>query len=576
MILYGSSAMNSLSACIDQAICYSYFFQLSIFFLNIRNPTGSFWLGIHPESIDMESNTSKPFTRQRFIDELERENDWDVIIIGGGATGLGTALDAAARGFKTLLLEQADFAKGTSSRSTKLVHGGVRYLAQGDIALVYEALHERGTLIANATHLVRSQEFIIPCYDWFAVFKYYAGLKAYDWLAGRLSFGKSEFLNVEKVMQAVPNLRSKNLVGGIRYYDGQFDDARLALNIAQTAAAHGATLLNYFKVTGLIKSEGKIAGLTAIDLEQHKEYALHAKVVINATGVFVDEILQLDKPAAKPTVRPSQGTHLVLDKSFLSGDSALMIPKTSDGRVLFALPWYKHVLLGTTDTPLTEHSLEPQALQKEIDFILKTAGEYLTRSPQKKDVLSVFAGLRPLAAPDKDTGSTKEISRSHKISVTASGLLTIIGGKWTTYRKMAEDTVNRAIKVGKLPNVPCPTKAIGIQGGETERAALNLLIEGDPALGEKLAPEFHYQKAEVVQAVRGEMARTVEDVLARRLRLLFLDAKAAINAAPEVARLMAAELGQDKQWQLMQLKNFVTLANQYLTEHFTPEIEQSL
>jgi glycerol-3-phosphate dehydrogenase len=524
----------------------------------------------------MEYNTSKPFAPERFLRELEQQDVWDVVIIGGGATGLGTAVDAASRGFKTLLLEQADFAKGTSSRSTKLVHGGVRYLAQGDIGLVYEALHERGTLMANAAHLVRSQEFIIPCYNWPTVFKYYAGLKIYDWLAGRLSFGKSKYLNVAEVSEEIPTIQTKNLIGGIRYYDGQFDDARLALNIAQTAAAHGATLLNYFKVTGLIKNEGMVCGLKATDLERSKEYTIHAKVVINATGVFVDEILRLDKPAAKPSVRPSQGTHLVLDKSFLSGDAALMIPKTSDGRVLFALPWYQHVLVGTTDTPLTETKLEPLALQQEIDFILTTAGQYLNRSPQRKDILSVFAGLRPLAAPDKDTGSTKEISRSHRITVSTSGLLTIIGGKWTTYRKMAEDTINRAIKIGNLPKVACPTRSICIQGGSTERSVISQLIEANPKLGNKLSPAFPYQLAEVIQAVRGEMARTVEDVLARRVRLLFLDARAAMFAAPIVAQLMADELGRDKKWQDAQVKTFCALANQYVTEHYTPEIQQSL
>jgi glycerol-3-phosphate dehydrogenase len=524
----------------------------------------------------MESNTHKAFTRARFLTELELADEWDIIVIGGGATGLGTAFDAATRGFKTLLLEQADFAKGTSSRSTKLVHGGVRYLAQGDIGLVYEALHERGTLIANAAHLVRSQEFIIPCYNRASVFKYYAGLKIYDWLAGRLSFGKSEYLNADEVIQSIPTIKPKNLIGGIRYYDGQFDDARLALNIAQTAADHGATLLNYFKVSGLIKIDGKIRGLKATDLESNRDYALRAKVVINATGVFVDEILQLDKPASKPTVRPSQGIHLVLDKSFLSGDAALMIPQTSDGRVLFALPWHQHVILGTTDTPLNEHSLEPRALQQEIDFILTTAGLYLSPSPQRKDILSVFAGLRPLAAPDKDTNSTKEISRSHKITVTQSGLLTIIGGKWTTYRKMAEDTVNRATKIGHLPKVPCPTRAIHIQGGSTERAAINLLVKASPALGKRLSPAFPYLRAEVIYAVRAEMARTVEDVLARRVRLLFLDAKAALIAAPLVAELMADELGQDKLWQDAQVKSFGIVADHYLTEHFTPKIEQTL
>lgn len=524
----------------------------------------------------MESSTSKPFSRAGFLKELELAGEWDIIIIGGGATGLGTALDSASRGFKTLLLEQADFAKATSSRSTKLVHGGVRYLAQGDIGLVYEALHERGTLIANASHLVHAQAFVIPCYDWISVMKYYAGLKLYDWLSGKLSFGKSEFLKAPDVLKALPTIKPKGLKGGIRYYDGQFDDARLALNIAQTAAEHGATLLNYFKVTGLNKSRGRVSGVKALDQENNKEYILKAKVVVNATGVFVDDILQLDKPAAKPSVRPSQGTHIVLEPHFLQGTSAIMIPKTSDGRVLFAVPWHDHVVVGTTDTPLDAHSLEPRALQQEVDFILDTAAQYLTPAPQRKDIRSVFAGLRPLAAPDKNTQSTKEISRSHKITVSDSGLLTITGGKWTTYRKMAEDTVNRAIKLGELVYVPCTTKHLHIQGGDRERQAIKSLIENKNELARRLSPNFSYQHADVIYAVRAEMARSIEDVLARRTRLLFLDARAAVQAAPVVAELMAEELGRDKPWVDAQLGSFRTVAFSYLNEQTISEIEQTL
>ena len=531
---------------------------------------------IRTQPTKMESSTSKPFSRAEFLKELEHAGKWDIIIIGGGATGLGTALDSASRGYKTLLLEQADFAKATSSRSTKLVHGGVRYLAQGDIGLVYEALHERGTLIGNAAHLVRAQAFVIPCYDWVSVMKYYAGLKLYDWLAGKLSFGQSEYLSAEAVKQALPTIKPKGLKGGIRYYDGQFDDARLALNIAQTAAENGATLLNYFKVTGLDKSNGKISGLKALDQETNKEYILSAKVVINATGVFVDNILQLDKSAARPIVRPSQGTHIVLDSSFLQGRTAMMVPKTSDGRVLFALPWQDHVLLGTTDTPLDAHSLEPRALQQEVDFILDTAGQYLTRAPQRQDILSVFAGLRPLAAPVQDSGSTKEISRSHKIIVSESGLLTITGGKWTTYRKMAEDTVNRAIKLGDLLYVPCTTKHLHILGGSSERAAIEGLIKNNIELAARLSPHFSYQHADVIYAVRSEMARSIEDVLARRTRLLFLDAREALQAAPIVAQLMADELEFDKAWQDAEVESFRALASSYLNEQTIPEIEQTL
>lgn len=526
--------------------------------------------------INMESSKVNNFDRARFIDELEQASDWDVIIIGGGATGLGSALDAASRGYKTLLLEQADFAKGTSSRSTKLVHGGVRYLAQGDVGLVYEALKERGTLLANAPHLVKSQEFIIPCYDWTSILKYFVGLKLYDSLAGRLTFGKSEYLSAKEVQAAIPTINNRKLRGGIRYYDGQFDDARLAVNIAQTCAEQGGTLLNYFKVTGLLKTDGKVSGVQAMDMETQKVYTLHGKVVVNATGVFVDDILQLDKPTGKPTVRPSQGAHIVLDKSFLNGKAAMMIPKTSDGRVLFAVPWHDYVVVGTTDTPLKHYSLEPVALEEEIAFIMETAGQYLLRQPKRTDILSIFAGLRPLAAPTKETGNTKEISRSHKIMVTASGLLTIIGGKWTTYRKMAEDTINRAIKIGNLPHVACRTRSIkihgctdspfpaslGVYGSDAE--GIGLLIAEDRRLAEKLSPTLPYLVAEVVWAVRNEMARTVEDVLARRLRLLFLDARAAIDLAPRVIKLMAIELAKDEDWQAKQLEAFVRVANQYL------------
>jgi glycerol-3-phosphate dehydrogenase len=516
------------------------------------------------------------FNRNRFIGELEQTPLWDIIVIGGGATGLGAALDGASRGYKTLLLEQADFAKGTSSRSTKLVHGGVRYLAQGNVALVYEALKERGTLLTNAPHLVKSQEFIIPCYDRISVFKYFVGLKLYDALAGRLTFGKSEYLSARQVQAALPTINNiTKLRGGIRYYDGQFDDARLALNIGQTCAEQGGTVLNYFKVTGLIKTDGKVSGVKAVDVESDKVYTLQGKVVVNATGVFVDDILQLDKPAAKPVVRPSQGAHIVLHKSFLDSQTAMMIPKTADGRVLFAVPWHDHVVVGTTDTPLDQHSLEPVALEEEITFILNTAKQYLLRPPQHKDILSRFAGLRPLAAPTKETGSTKEISRSHKIMVTASGLLSIIGGKWTTYRKMAEDTIDRAIKIGNLPPVPCNTRTIKIHGSTDSLPAaplaiygsdadgIRLLIAEDPRLGEKLAPALPYLAAEVVWAVRNEMARTVEDVLARRLRLLFLDAKAATTIAPGVAQLMSAELSKDETWAASQLRSFNEMAKQY-------------
>ncbi|MCP2043426.1 glycerol-3-phosphate dehydrogenase/oxidase [Pontibacter sp. HSC-36F09] len=526
-----------------------------------------------------------PFTREAMLRQLSDVPVWDVLVIGGGATGLGTALDAASRGYKTLLLEQSDFAKGTSSRSTKLVHGGVRYLAQGNIRLVFEALRERGLLLRNAPHVVSVQPFVILCYSWWQRFFYGTGLTLYDLLAGRYSLGRTAWWSRKTVLERMTNIKSENLKGGIVYYDGQFDDARLALNLAQTCAEQGATVLNYVRVTGLTKdAEGKVNGVEAVDLESGQPYTLRARAVVNATGVYVDEILQLDQPAQNPLVMPSQGVHVVLNKSFLPGDAALMIPKTPDGRVLFAIPWQEHVLVGTTDTPLQQLSLEPVALDTEINFILQTAGAYLQKSPTRQDVLSVFAGLRPLAAPSSLTGSTKEISRSHKLLVAPSGLITITGGKWTTYRQMAEDTVNAAIRVAGLPAIPCRTERLPIHGAipslpipvpndpggfaiySSDATALQALMQSEPELAHKLHPDFSYTLAEVVWAVRYEMARSVEDVLARRLRVLFLDARAAQEMAPVVAEVMALELNREEVWQREQTAAFEMLVKHYLPQ----------
>ncbi len=507
---------------------------------------------------------------------LANKSEWDVIIIGGGATGLGTALDAASRGLKTLLVEQADFAKGTSSRSTKLVHGGVRYLAQGDIALVKHALRERGLMQKNAAHLVHKEEFLIPCYDWFSVAKYLIGLKLYDWLAGRFSFGTSKFFSKNETLQLMPGIKEQGLKGSIRYFDGRFDDARLAINIAQTAKENGATLVNYMRVTSLLKNGEQITGITATDAITNETFDLYGKVVINATGVFVDEILQMSNAKAKKTVRPSQGVHIVLKKEFLNSDSALMIPKTSDGRVLFAVQWHNHLLVGTTDTPLDEHSLEPRALKEETDFILNTAASYFKTKPTESDILSVFSGLRPLAAPtDGNSNSTKEISRDHKLMVSAKGLITITGGKWTTYRRMAEETVNLAIKEAGLPQKPCQTTQLAIHGCNesidhnylniygTDRANIEALIKQRPELAQKLHPDFPYTFAEVVWSTKNEMAETVEDMLSRRLRVLIIDAKAAMEMSVTVANIMAKEIGADKQWEDEQVKSFVKLAEGY-------------
>lgn len=516
------------------------------------------------------------FKRELQINKLQQVDVWDVIIIGGGATGLGIALDAASRGYSTLLLEQADFAKATSGRSTKLIHGGVRYLAQGNIKLVYTALHEREILLRNASHLIKRQSFIIPCFDFFTRLKYSIGLKLYDLLSGSYSFGRSKRLNIKQVKQLLPELSTGKLTGGIEYFDGQFDDARLAVNLAQTCAEQGGTVINYCAVTGLQKKKGKICGVSAFDIESKKQYNLKARVVVNATGVFVDDILKMDKPETKALVKPSQGIHLVFSKSFLTGRSALMIPKTSDGRVLFAIPWHNHLLVGTTDTPVDNNSLEPQALQTEINFIVETIKQYLNNPPGEKDILSVFAGLRPLAAPQNETGSTKEISRDHKLLVSTSGLITITGGKWTTYRKMAEETMVAVTKTGDLDASVCRTKGIKIHGCSeagskshlsiygSDEEDIKQLIKDNPSFGAKLVDKLPYTQAEVIWGVRNEMARTIEDVLARRIRLLFLDARAAMEAAPLVADTIARELKYTKEWKASQVEDFITLAKRYL------------
>ena len=518
------------------------------------------------------------FQRTSLIQQLKENFDWDVIVVGGGATGLGVALDSTTRGYKTLLLEQIDFAKGTSSRSTKLVHGGVRYLAQGNIDLVREALYERGLMLQNASHLVKDQSFIIPNYNWWDSFLYTVGLKMYDFLAGKLSFGKSIHLNKKETSLRLETLKIKKLKGGVMYHDGQFDDARLAINIAQTCIEKGATVVNHCKVSSLLKNDnGIVNGVIAQDTETGISYNLNAKIVINATGVFTDEVLQMDNADAKNIVKPSQGVHLVVDKSFLPGNDAIMIPKTDDGRVLFLVPWHDKVVVGTTDTLLENHSLEPKPLEEEIDFILNTANNYLNKKMSREDVLSIFSGLRPLAAPKDKSEKTKEISRSHKIIVSKSKLITITGGKWTTYRRMAQDTINRAIVVGKLPHKKCQTKQLSIHGNVadvdrtnhlyiygSDQKAIEQLIEESPELGEKLHERLSYIKAEIIWAIRYEMARTIDDILARRVRALFLDAKAAIEMTPTVAALLAGELNKNEEWKQQQIKEFTTIANQYV------------
>ncbi|MCC5939753.1 MAG: glycerol-3-phosphate dehydrogenase/oxidase [Lunatimonas sp.] len=509
----------------------------------------------------------------------EKERVWDLVIIGGGASGLGVALDALSRGLSVVLCEKADFAQGTSSRSTKLVHGGVRYLAQGEIGLVFEALKERGRLLNNAPHLTENQPFIIPIYSFFDRWKYSIGLKIYDWMAGRLRLGKSRFISRKVTINRLPQIKTEGLRGGIVYHDGQFDDARLALAIAQTCDAMGGCILNHVPVSDVTKnSQGKVDGVSVKDSVSGKKYRIKAKAVVNATGVFADKILRMDQPGIGKTIQPSQGIHLVMDRSFLGGQDALMIPATSDGRVLFAVPWQDKLVVGTTDTLREKAKMEPRPLAKEISFILDTARLYLKEAPTREDVLSVFAGLRPLAAPKEGSMKTKEISRSHKIIVSDSGLITLTGGKWTTFRKMGEDTVEAVGKVIGVKLNPSTSMDIRLHGyseslelshwrsygSEAER--LREMVKENPSLNKRLHEKYPYTEAEVVWAVREEMAMKVEDVLSRRMRVLILDAKAAISMAPRVAELMAGELGKDTAWTAAELEDFNKLANKYVID----------
>jgi glycerol-3-phosphate dehydrogenase len=497
-----------------------------------------------------------------------------MIIIGGGATGVGVAVDAASRGYKTLLLEQHDFGKGTSTRSTKLAHGGVRYLAQGNVSLVLEALRERGLMKQNAPHLVHELAFVLPNYDWYGGAYYGIGLRMYDMMAGKLGFGRCRNLSKKKTIEHLPTIEPKGLRGGVVYYDGQFDDARLVINLAQTAAEHGATLLNYVRVTELVKENGAVRGVVARDEETGRELRVSGKVVINATGPFTDAVRKMESADARPMISPSQGVHIVLPKEFLPTDYALMVPKTDDGRVLFAIPWHDCVVVGTTDTPIKEVSLEPRPMAEELEFLMTHAARYLTKDPKPSDVLSVFVGIRPLVKGDKST--TASLSRDHTLQVSDAQMVTICGGKWTTYRKMAEDTVSKSATVAGLPEKACVTKNLRVHGyhenvkelGDlryygSDAKAIAELVTGDAGLNERLHGDRAFTRAEVVWTVRNEMARTVEDFLSRRTRALILGAKKSVEMAPEVARIMAQELGRDETWQRKQVEEYTGLASNY-------------
>jgi glycerol-3-phosphate dehydrogenase len=499
-----------------------------------------------------------PLNRSSLIKNLEiPSNSWDIIVVGGGATGLGCALDATSRGFKTLLLEQSDFAKGTSSRSTKLIHGGVRYLRQGNLPLVFEALKERGLLMKNAPELVKRLSLIVPAYSHWDRPYYGIGLKFYDLMAGKYGIGSSRSLNKEQTLKYLPTLNPDKLRGGVLYHDGQFDDARLAITIAQSIVNLGGTALNYVHVDGLLKAQEKICGVVARDCESGQTYELKSKIVINATGVSSDAFSLQDDPSHLDRMTLSQGAHIVLDRSYLPGESALMVPKTSDGRVLFAIPWEDRVLVGTTDTPVDGYELDPMPFEEEIDFLLSHASQYLTKQPNTKDISSMFAGLRPLVG-NQNSKKTSQINRGHVIDTSESGLITIMGGKWTTFRKMGEDVIAHSIKLAKLENRQSTSASIELQSPVN---SLNVEDESSP-----IHARLSYTKGDVIRSIRYEMARTLEDVLARRTRALFLDARASIDMAEAVSSMITEELGQSETWRQQQITSYLKLAQGYFLD----------
>lgn len=512
--------------------------------------------------------------RHQLIHELQTVKSWDICIIGGGATGLGIAVDAASRGYKTILIEKYDYAKGTSSRSTKLVHGGVRYLQHGNIKLVLEALKERGILKKNAGHLVKDQSFIVPNYKWWQGPYYGFGLKLYDWMSGSLGLGPSEFLTKEEVISRAPTLEQTDLRGGILYHDGQFDDARLAINLAQTAAEQGALMLNYTGLKNFLKIDGRIVGVVAEDTLNGETYEIMSKTVINATGVFSDRIQQLDEPGKPLTLSPSQGIHIVLDKSFLPGDTAILVPQTDDGRVLYAVPWHNRIIVGTTDTKIEKVSTEPVPFDEEVSFLLDHISRYLTKDAGYADIKSMFAGLRPLIRANAK--KTSEIARDHVILQSVSGLFSIIGGKWTTYRKMADDLLNEVIAKGKLEQRKCITETLSIHGNQefpgsesnyyygTDNDVLEKLYATDESLKGLIHPLLPYTKGQVIHAIRNEFALTIDDILARRTRALLLDAVAARESAAIVGEIMRIELKETDEWLQYQLVQFDNISSKYI------------
>jgi glycerol-3-phosphate dehydrogenase len=494
--------------------------------------------------------------RSEQIKTISEIPQWDIVIIGGGATGLGSALDAASRGFKTLCIEKTDFSKGTSSRSTKLIHGGVRYLEQGNFSMVKSALQERWFLLKNAPGATKKIPFILPVYSWWRYFYYGFGLMLYDFLSGKFSIGKTRFLTKKTVIGYIPEIRQTSLKGGIQYFDGQFDDSEICLALARTAIAHGATVINHTSAEYFLYIGDKITGVEIKDNLSGEYFSVKAKVVINATGVFADELMKQDNPDHHAVVSPSQGIHIVVDKVHYNASHALLIPRTSDGRILFAVPWQNKVVIGTTDIKTKHIAEEPKATNEEIRFVIDNFNKYTCQQLETNDIKSVYAGLRPLVSM-RNIQSTADLIRDHAIFVSASGLVTITGGKWTTYRKMARDTVNKAIQTSDLPFRRCKTRAIKLIFDKNPDQKISEAV---------LHPDYAYTKSDVVNAVRNDMACTLEDVLARRIRLLFLDVNAALEIAPVVCRIVQEESGHDERWYIEQLESFTALAMQYLPD----------
>ncbi len=516
--------------------------------------------------------------RETHLAQLE-EKHFDLLVIGGGATGAGILLDATSRGLEAALVEKSDFASGTSSRSTKLLHGGVRYLERavldldrGQYDLVKEALKERAILLRIAPHLTRYIPLLTPLYHRTEIPYYYAGLKMYDWLAGDGEAPPSRYISAEEALAQCPMLKKEGLKGGVVYSDGQFDDARMALSIVLRASELGASAANHVEITGLKKDKGRIVGAQAVDRLSGKSFTIRAKVVVNATGPLADSLRQMDQPTTKPLLKASSGAHIVLDRDYSPPEMGLLIPKTEDGRVLFLLPWLGHTLVGTTDNP-AEVEEDPKASEQDVAYILRQLKRYFSLAVSEKEILAKWSGLRPLIQK-KEASSTAKLSREHAIEVSPSGLVTIAGGKWTTYRKMALDTVEEAIEVGQLqPTGPSKTQNIYLAGG----AAYSIQTADDlhqkygwplsqcrylnHAYGDRctkvaqiaekgfhhpLLPQAPYLEAEVIYGARFESARTSLDILCRRLRVAFLNKKGALAALPRVQDLLQGELGWDE------------------------------